>query len=55
MIEPMSQEEVQRHYSTNIGNKYPINSQYPDDTVAKDEDDNCDSCSGRVCNCSNYS
>jgi hypothetical protein len=51
----MSQEEVQRHYSTNIGNKYPINSQYPDDTVAKDEDDNCDSCSGRVCNCSNYS
>lgn len=55
MIQPMSQKEVQRHYSTNIGNKYPKESQYPHDMVAQDEDEECDSCSGRVCNCNSYS
>lgn len=53
MEQPMSQEEVQRHYSTNIGNKYPTTSQYPADTVAQDEDYYCDSCSTRICTCSN--
>jgi len=53
MTEPMTQEEVQRHYSTNIGNKYPKTSQYPDNTIAQEEDDICNSCSGRPCTCSN--
>jgi len=49
----MTQKEVQRHYSTNTGNKYPTTSQYPTNTVAQDEDTICDSCSGRSCTCSN--
>ncbi len=53
MGKPMTQEEVQKHYNTNIGNKYPTTSQYPTQTVAQDEDDTCDSCSRRTCTCSN--
>jgi hypothetical protein len=52
MEQPMTQEEVQRHYNTNIGYKYPVTSQYPTNTIAQDEDNICESCSGRICTCS---
>ena len=53
----MSNEELQRHYNKDI-TTYPKDYngiRLSKDTVAADETIECDTCSGRTCECSSYS